>query len=121
MKSNFIRLTNSAYAASPAGDQKMNQLKQFWKRSSSNSLTWSFLALVALLLFNLIARPNFFSLEIKDGHLYGSLIDIFWNGAPLMILALGMTLVIATGGVDLSVGPVIAITGAVAFSLMGTN
>ncbi len=38
-----------------------------------------------------------------------------------MILALGMTLVIATGGVDLSVGPVIAITGAVAFSLIGPN
>ena len=99
----------------------MNQIKEFWKKLSSNRITWSFLALVVLLLFNLISRPSFFSLEIKDGHLYGSLIDIFWNGAPLMILALGMTLVIATGGVDLSVGPVIAITGAIALSLIGGN
>ncbi len=99
----------------------MNRIRQFWKRNSSNGLTWSVLALVGLAVFNLIFRPNFFSLEIKNGHLYGSMIDILWNGAPLMVLALGMTLVIATGGVDLSVGPVIAITAAVALSLIGTQ
>jgi len=99
----------------------MNQIRQFWQRTSSSGLTWSILALIALAIFNLIARPDFFSLEIKNGHLYGSLIDILWNGAPLMVLALGMTLVIATGGVDLSVGPVIAITAAVALSLIGTK
>ena len=60
-------------------------------------------------------------MEMKDGHLYGSLIDILNNGAPLMIVAVGMTLVIATGGTDLSVGPIIAITGAVATSLIGTQ
>lgn len=38
-----------------------------------------------------------------------------------MVVALGMTLVIATGGVDLSVGPVIAVTGAVATSLIGLD
>ena len=41
---------------------------------------------------------------MQDGHLYGSLIDILRFGAPLMLVALGMTLVIATGGIDLSVG-----------------
>lgn len=99
----------------------MDRMKELWKKLSSNRITWSLLALAVLLLFNLISRPSFFSLQIRDGHLYGSLIDIFWNGAPLMILALGMTLVIATGGVDLSVGPVIAITGAVALTLIGGN
>ncbi len=99
----------------------MNRIRQFWKQYSSNGLTWSILALVGLAVFNLIVRPDFFHLEIKNGHLYGSLIDILWNGAPLMVLALGMTLVIATGGVDLSVGPVIAITAAVALSLIGTQ
>jgi galactofuranose transport system permease protein len=34
------------------------------------------------------------------------------NGAPLMLVAIGMTLVIATGGIDLSVGAVIAISAA---------
>jgi ribose/xylose/arabinose/galactoside ABC-type transport system permease subunit len=63
--------------------------------------------------------PNLFKITILEGHLYGSLVDIFRYGAPLMIVALGMTLVIATGGVDLSVGPVIAVTGAVATSFIG--
>jgi simple sugar transport system permease protein len=40
------------------------------------------------------------------------LIDVFNNAAPLMLVAIGMTLVIATGGVDLSVGAVIAISAA---------
>jgi len=49
---------------------------------------------------------------VYGNHLYGNLIDIFNNGAPLMLVAIGMTLVIATGGVDLSVGAVIAISAA---------
>jgi len=72
-------------------------------------------------LVNLIINPQFFSMQIKDGHLYGSLVDILNNGAPLMIVAVGMTLVIATGGTDLSVGPIIAITGAIATTLIGTQ
>ena len=55
---------------------------------------------------------------MKDGHLYGSLIDILRFGAPLMLVALGMTLVIATGGIDLSVGSVVAISGALACLLI---
>ena len=55
---------------------------------------------------------------MKDGHLYGSLVDILRNSAPTVILAIGMTLVIATGGVDLSVGAVMAITASVACILI---
>src|SRR4029077_5938534 len=46
------------------------------------------------------------------GHLYGNLIDVVNDGAPLMLVAIGMTVVIATGGVDLSVGGVVAISAA---------
>ena len=99
----------------------MQRISLTWKRMMRSSLIWSVLALLVLLLINLVARPGFFALEIKDGHLYGNLVDIVRNGAPLMVLAVGMTLVIATGGVDLSVGPVIAITGAVATSLIGVQ
>ncbi len=80
----------------------------------TGKLLWPVLALALLLAFNAVATPNFFNLEIRDGHLYGSLIDILNHGAKVMILALGMTLVIATGGVDLSVGAVMAIAGALA-------
>ena len=54
---------------------------------------------------------------MRDGHLYGVLIDILNHGSKVMLLALGMALVIATGGVDLSVGAVMAIAGAVAAQL----
>jgi len=82
------------------------------------SLVWPVAGLALLLLFNLCFTPGFFQLEVRDGHLYGVLIDILNHGAKVMLLALGMTLVIATGGVDLSVGAVMAIAGAVAAQLI---
>jgi galactofuranose transport system permease protein len=79
-------------------------------------LFWPVLALVLLLLCNLVVTPRFFRIEVRDAHLYGGLIDILRFGAPLILVALGMTLVIATGGIDLSVGSVVAISGALACS-----
>jgi simple sugar transport system permease protein len=81
-------------------------------------LFWPLLVLAALLLSNLFFTENFFKLSVKDGHLYGSLIDIVRFGAPLMLVALGMTVVIATGGIDLSVGSVVAISGALSCLLI---
>jgi len=83
-----------------------------------HNLFWPTLALVLLLLLNLTKTPDFFSLRMQDGHLYGSLIDILRNSAPTLLIALGMTLVIATRGIDLSVGAVAAISGAVACTYM---
>ena len=77
-------------------------------------LMWPCAALAALLLFNLLFTRQFFHVEVRDGHFYGTLIDILNHGSRVMLLSLGMTLVIATGGVDLSVGAVMAIAGAVA-------
>ncbi|WP_046116739.1 ABC transporter permease [Ensifer aridi] len=65
-----------------------------------------------------IVFPGFLNLEIQNGRLYGSLIDILNRGAPVVLLAIGMTVVIATKGIDLSVGAVMAICGAVAASLI---
>ena len=78
-----------------------------------HQLFWPLVALAMLLLVNAVAAPSFFSLRIQDGHLYGSLIDVLRNGAPTLLIALGMTLVIATRGIDLSVGAIVAISGAV--------
>jgi len=75
-------------------------------------------ALALLLLVAFSSVPGFFHLEIKDGHLYGSLIDILNRAAPLMLAAMGMTLVIATRGIDVSVGAVVAISGTVAAVLV---
>jgi len=82
------------------------------------SLRWPLVALAVLLAFNLLFTPGFLHLEIKDGHLYGSLIDVLKQSSRVMLLSLGMTLVIATAGVDLSVGAVMAIAGSVAAKLL---
>ena len=72
------------------------------------------LALVGVLLINWLLFPNFFRITWQDGRLFGSLIDVLNRGAPVAILAIGMTGVIATKGVDLSVGAIMAVCGAVA-------
>lgn len=51
-------------------------------------------------------------------YLYGTPIDILNQGSKVMVLAIGMTLVIATGGIDISVGAVMAIAGAIAALLI---
>ncbi len=75
------------------------------------------ISLATILFFNWLAFPGFFDLRIQDGRLFGSLIDVLNRGAPVMILAIGMTAVIASKGVDLSVGAVMAMAGAVAATM----
>ena len=81
-------------------------------------LFWPVVVLLTLILANTLSRPSFVSITVQDGRLYGSLIDILRNSAPLMLVALGMTLVIATRGIDLSVGAVMAVSGAVALQII---
>ena len=74
-------------------------------------------ALILVLLIDSLVANNFFAIHIQDGRLFGSPIDILNRAAPVALLAVGMTLVIATGGIDLSVGAVMAIAGATAATL----
>ena len=74
-------------------------------------------ALLIVFLVNWLVFRDFFALRLQDGRLFGSLVDVLNRGAPVAILALGMTLVIATRGIDLSVGAVMAIAGATAATL----
>lgn len=86
--------------------------------SPRGPLLWPVLGLAALLVFDYCLVENFFRLEVRDGRLYGTLVDILNQGSKVMLLALGMTLVIATGGVDLSVGSLMAVAGAIAAVLV---
>lgn len=92
-----------------------------WRHLRDNRVFWPTVVLALLLIFNAIFTPGFFELEIKEGHLFGSLIDILNRGSIMALLAIGMTLVIATGGVDLSVGAVIAISACMATVLINPN
>ena len=87
-------------------------------RRPHSPLLWLLGGLVLLVLVNLAKNPAFLGVTLRDGHLYGVPVDIFTQGSRTMLLALGMTLVIATGGVDLSVGSVVAIAGALCALLL---
>ncbi|ADV66081.1 ABC transporter permease [Deinococcus maricopensis] len=64
------------------------------------------IALAALLLFNALFTPNFLTVQTLNVNLT--------QVATIVIVGVGMTLVIATGGIDLSVGALMAISGALA-------
>ena len=76
-------------------------------------LLWPAVGLALLLLFDYFAVPHFFRMGTSGGHLVGTPINIFRQCGPEVLVALGMTLVLATGGVDLSVGAIMALAGAV--------
>lgn len=63
-------------------------------------------ALVLLLVLNVIFTPNFAAFD--------NFRNILVQVAPTMLVAVGMTFVISTGGIDLSVGSVMAMASAVA-------
>lgn len=79
------------------------------------------LALIVILAVDRAVSPQFFDLRLQDGRLFGSLIDVLNRGTPVALLSLGMVLVIATRGIDLSVGAVMAISGAIAASLADSH
>jgi galactofuranose transport system permease protein len=107
-------MSTAASTAAPAPANRFQKREIRWW----TSLLWPVAGLALLLLFNLVFTPGFFHVEVRDGRLYGVLIDILNHGSKVMLLSLGMALVIATGGVDLSVGAVMAIAGAVAAQLI---
>jgi len=88
-------------------------MRELWRKP--------FWPLVVLLLLNLALNPGFFAVRLQGDRLYGSLVDIAHNGAPVALIALGMTLVIATRGIDLSVGSVVAITAAMTCSWIAAS
>ena len=92
--------------------------RQLWRRATESKLFLPLMLLAFILLIDSILVPGFFSIQARGVNLYGSLIDILRNASTIMLLAIGMTLVIATGGIDLSVGAVMAIAASVAALLM---
>ncbi|MFI1936897.1 ABC transporter permease [Streptomyces purpureus] len=90
------------------------------RQLTEHRLFWPAAVLAALLLGNVALTHDFFAVRVQNGHLYGSLIDILQFGAPLILVSLGMTLVIATRGIDLSVGSTVAIAGALACEHIAT-
>ena len=81
-----------------------------WNKLKKSPLFLPIRCLFLVLLINLFKDVSFFSVSIKNGVLYGRLIDVLNRGSEIAILAVGQTLVVAvSAGTDISVGSVMAL------------
>jgi ribose transport system permease protein len=83
----------------------------FWQRLVAGSSTWIGLILVGLILVFSVLKPDSF----VDG---ANFRNIATDAAVLLVLATGMTYVIITAGIDLSVGAVLVFSGVVSAKAM---
>lgn len=81
---------------------------------------WGIVGIFLLLLVNTLKDPAYLAIGVNPttGLLTGNLLDILRVSAPIILIALGMTFVIATEGIDLSVGSMMAVGGAVAMETL---
>lgn len=93
----------------------MNQIKKI----ASKRVFMPIFCLAIMLVVAVIASPDFFKITIQNGVLYGRIIDVINRGSEVVILAVGMTLVVAaSAGTDISVGAVMAVVAAVTCSFV---
>lgn len=86
-------------------------MKEKWKKLTKQQLFMPICMFIVVLLINLVKDPGFFSIGIKNGVLYGRLIDVLNRGSEIAILAVGQTLVVAvSAGTDISVGSVMSLS-----------
>ena len=91
-----------------------------WDGIVRSKIFWAIVAEALILLISVILRPDFMKIEYNQttGMLYGVPIDILNRSAEIVIIGMGMTLVIALGGTDLSVGALVAVSGAMALKFL---
>jgi len=75
---------------------------------------------IGLLLF-LLATAGFFSVASPHFPSLRNIFNIFVQSSPTLLAAVGMTVVIATAGIDLSVGSIMALSGILAALAMKTH
>ena len=90
--------------ASPAKETTNSSQLVSWVRHGGVQQSGVWVALIALILFNIAATPRFLTMQTVQTNLT--------QMAAVAIVAFGMTLIIATGGLDLSVGSLMALSGA---------
>jgi len=88
------------------------------RRLGSHPLFPALASLALLVLIGAALNPEFLIVAWRDGHLNGTAIDVLNRAAPLIVVSLGMLMVIAIRGIDISVGAVVAIAAAVAATVI---
>lgn len=92
------------------------------KTALRTSWFWGVVGIILLLIVNVVKDPTYLAIGINPttGLVTGNVLDILRVAAPIIMIALGMTFVIATEGIDLSVGSMMAVGGAVAMQTLST-
>jgi ribose transport system permease protein len=92
-------------------DEEVQQRAPWWQRFVTGSSTWIGLILVGLILvFSTLEYDSFVSSSNAR--------NVATDAAVLLVLAVGMTFVIVTAGIDLSVGAVLVFSGVISARLM---
>lgn len=100
----------------------LNKSNSFFTNIKKSTLLFPIVALAIILIINVLITPTFFKISINNGVLYGFIIDVLNRSCELIILAVGMTLVVASSrGTDISVGAVMAVSGAIIVRLLGSS
>lgn len=101
----------------------LDRLKALGSRLARTQFFWGVLVIVLLLLLDLAKDPGYLSITYgpEVGGLVGNVIDIIKLSAPILMISLGMVFVIATAGIDLSVGSVMAVAGAIALQTLSQS
>jgi len=82
-----------------------------WQRLATGSTTWIILILAAMIVVFSLMEPDSFATV-------NNFRNLATNAAILMVIAVGMTFVIITAGIDLSVGSVLVFSGVVSAKAM---
>ncbi|KRA24878.1 sugar ABC transporter permease [Microbacterium sp. Root61] len=95
-------------------------MTSFLKTLVRTSWFWGLVGIALLLTLNVMKDSSYLAIGVNPttGLLSGNVLDILRVSAPIIMIALGMTFVIATKGIDLSVGSVMAVGGAAAMETL---
>jgi ribose transport system permease protein len=104
----------TAPADEPGVESQVERPTPFWQRLVAGSSTWIGLILVGLIVVFSVLEPTSF-VDTANAR------NIATDAAVLLVLATGMTYVIITAGIDLSVGGVLVFSGVVAAKAMNAT
>lgn len=102
-----VRPAAAQQQAPPASDGAHRTVPDWLRRAAGISELWTFVILVVLVAFFTIAAPGKFFTQYD-------LTQIAVNAAIYLVLGVGMTFVIITAGIDLSIGSVLVLSAVAA-------
>jgi ribose transport system permease protein len=106
-------MSTTTEAQEPTTSEAEGPAPPWWQRLVSGSSAFIGLILIGMIVVFSILKPDqFFSIDNARG--------IFTDAAVLLVLAVGVTYVIITAGIDLSVGSVLVFSGVISAKLMNS-